>query len=526
MRDGGMGDGGVVPRAQHVERDRLLARAREWLGAGAGALAAGDSGGASGAGVAGARTRVFGVAGSPVPPAVAGLGSCPQPADAGPQPDTDPGVAVVLVPAAVPLGADELDLLASAAVPPAGALFVVAGRVLGDPLRAAVARHRAVLAEFAPGFERCPFVAGAAPERDLRAALGPARERLARTDVELERAACVVAAEVARRRRGAQRAADEARRRAGDARRRRADAADRRSRLRSQGGAPARMTQLRTDLSRVRMELNHEVGGRCRQAAAAVREELERADRAGVRGFPRRLRRRLADVDAELAARADDTVAAALPASGGGSGSVQGGRGGQPAPDGSDVGHSRSGANCPAPSGRGVPDGYGPPARPRATEDRLMILMGASGGLGVGRVVVSMPFVSGVFDGAWAWFAWPATLLLGGLVAWWIVRARAHLGDRARTRQWANEQIAEFRAGWEQYVARRMLEVEARGVRRIGAEHADDTHALDREIARLDARIAADGRAAERLARRSEDDAAAGEQLCERLRAMCGASHR
>src|SRR5699024_2164708 len=122
----------------------LLARAREWLGEAAGARVPGEG---SGADTPAGPARVLGVAGSPVPPAVAGLGA-------------GTGAVAVLVPAAVPLGTDELDLVASAAVPPAGVVFVVAGRVLGEPLRAAVARHRAVLAEFAPGVERRPVLAG------------------------------------------------------------------------------------------------------------------------------------------------------------------------------------------------------------------------------------------------------------------------------------------------------------------------------------------------------------------------------
>src|SRR5699024_10113438 len=209
-------DARTTARARPPERERLLARAREWLGEAAGARVPGEG---SGADTPAGPARVLGVAGSPVPPAVAGLGA-------------GTGAVAVLVPAAVPLGTDELDLVASAAVPPAGVVFVVAGRVLGEPLRAAVARHRAVLAEFAPGFERCPFVAGAAPGGELHSVLAAAGERRACADVEVEWAACAVAAELARRRRAAQREAETARRRAGDLRRRRAEAADRRSRSR------------------------------------------------------------------------------------------------------------------------------------------------------------------------------------------------------------------------------------------------------------------------------------------------------
>ncbi|WP_128646700.1 hypothetical protein [Rhodococcus sp. BS-15] len=72
------------------------------------------------------------------------------------------------------------------------------------------------------------------------------------------------------------------------------------------------------------------------------------------------------------------------------------------------------------------------PPRRRGIEDAIMIVVGASAGVGLGRLVVSpMALVP-----AWAVANTVITLVLGGVLAWWLTRSRALVADRAHLRGW------------------------------------------------------------------------------------------
>ncbi|WP_182358210.1 hypothetical protein [Tomitella gaofuii] len=407
--------------------------------------------------------HVVAVPGTPVPEWVSAVARGMAPVGGG------GGAVAIVLPGRVPLGVDELDLVDRAAASHSAVVFVLAGPPTGvgagaDPDEA-VRRHRALLAEFAPGYAQCPIVSAAASDDEVRAVLAGAQRAAAAGDAGAELSADRAAAERARRHRIAERAGAAARRESSVLRGHRRVWAARRAELRTTEGLPARMAALRTGLSRARVELGHEIAARSRKAAADVREELDLADRGQVGRYPSVLERRLAAMGDEFAGLVEQRIAAAVP----GSAAALPGSAAAPLPA------------LPAPPGH----------RRRATEDRLMILMGASGGLGVGRLVTAGPLTGGlVADGPWAALAWPVTLVLGGLVAWWIVRARAHLGARARARQWANEAIAEFRAGWEQHIAHRVLDAESAAARTAGEAHARETREVDERLADIDGRLA------------------------------------
>lgn len=485
---------------RRAERDRLVAKAWAWAGPPAGG--AGEDRLDEPSPVA--ALRVLAMAGCAIPSLVTDALTRPG-VQSGQVTQSCAGVrpAVVVVPGTVPMGADELRLLARLRTPPGAVVFVLdesasasgAGAFTSAeatvPRRRIIDRNRQVLADFAPGFESCPFVFADAPDSALRAALDDVTRYAATADFESAGAVAVIDAELARRRRFADRvradaAADEAR-----LRKHRAALASQRVELRTTEGLPTRMTELRTGLSQARVELGHEIAARCRRATTEVGIELEGADRAAVRAYPDRLRRRLDRADGVLAELIHDRFSVATPAAA------------SPA-EGSNAETPGSAAGGPAPFS--VQD---PRPRSRTTEDHLMILMGASGGLGLGRLVVASPVTGGLP----AVVSWPTTIVVGALIGWWIVRARAHLGERARTRQWAVEAIAEFRARWERHVAERALDVESRAVRSIGADHARASREIDRQIGQLDARIAAGGNDAARRTDRREEDIAVGERI-------------
>lgn len=379
-------------------------------------------------------------------------------------------VTVVVVPAAVSIGVDELELIAASGAPPSSVVLVAAGPPGRLPLHDAVESRRRVLAEFAPGYERCAVLSGGTGAARLREAVEQARRTAAGGDPVAELAECRSAAELARARRARELRRAESRRIIGALRARRDGLVRRRAGLRSEDGLPARMSAVRTELSRVRVELGHEIAAVGRRTAAEARAELDGAGRAETESFPVRLEQRLAVAGGGFARRVDARLAAVAPGSvpDGGPGAVQDG-----APD------TVAGPSLPTAPGRGR----------RAVEDRLMILMGASGGLGLGRLVTAGPLAGLLGPGPWAALAWPVTLALGGLAAWWIVRARAHLARRARLKQWAAEAVAEFRAGWERRLAHRVLDAEAHAAHAVGAAHARELRAVEAELARVDAEL-------------------------------------
>src|SRR5690606_4958807 len=118
-------------------------------------------------------------------------------------------------------------------------------------------------------------------------------------------------------------------------------------------------------------------------------------------------------------------------------------------------------------------------------EDHLMVALGASAGAGLGRLLVSPLSLVPAMEVA----SVPVTLALGGLVAWWVVRARRQVADRAHLRQWVAEALVTVKAHLEQRVATALVETETaltERVMRICAARVVDN---DRRVAELEAAI-------------------------------------
>ncbi|MFF9561339.1 hypothetical protein ACF1DY_36680, partial [Streptomyces albus] len=98
-----------------------------------------------------------------------------------------------------------------------------------------------------------------------------------------------------------------------------------------------------------------------------------------------------------------------------------------------------------------------PPGRQRGNEERVTILVGASAGLGLGRIAVTPLEMIPALEFA----SIPVTLVLGGAAAWWLARTRALMADRAHSRSWIVESMSTVRAQWEQRVQSVLLEAEA-----------------------------------------------------------------
>ncbi|MFI1463811.1 coiled-coil domain-containing protein [Nocardia carnea] len=229
------------------------------------------------------------------------------------------------------------------------------------------------------------------------------------------------------------------------------------------GGRAVAVSTLRAQLNLARMDLLTQVGHRGRALHAEARTELDRLDRAGRAGFPERLRSAVAaltdTVDRDIAARLTELRARAAAA-------------GPGAPDRAPV-HRHD----PAPT-----LGPDPQPRGRGVEDHLMIVVGASAGVGLGRLLVSPLALVPALDVATI----PVTLLLGAGAAAWVVRARRQLADRDHLRQWVVDAIANVKAQLEQRAVTALVEAETELSDEMVRSAADRMLAVDRRVAELE----------------------------------------
>jgi hypothetical protein len=100
---------------------------------------------------------------------------------------------------------------------------------------------------------------------------------------------------------------------------------------------------------------------------------------------------------------------------------------------------------------------------------------------------------------------WPATLLLGGGVAWWLTRSRKQLAAQAGMRQWATDALINVKAQLEQRVVAALVRAESALGEQITRRSGSRTVEVDAQLARIDTELRA------RAARRSGQLAA-----CER----------
>lgn len=229
------------------------------------------------------------------------------------------------------------------------------------------------------------------------------------------------------------------------------------------GGRAVAVSTLRAQLNLARMDLLTQVGHRVRALHAEARTELDRLDRAGRASFPERLRSAVAaltdTVDRDIAARLTELRARAAAA-------------GPGAPDRAPVYR-----HDPAPT-----LGPDPQPRGRGVEDHLMIVVGASAGVGLGRLLVSPLALVPALDVATI----PVTLLLGAGAAAWVVRARRQLADRDHLRQWVVDAIANVKAQLEQRAVTALVEAETELSDEMVRSAADRMLAVDRRVAELE----------------------------------------
>lgn len=97
-----------------------------------------------------------------------------------------------------------------------------------------------------------------------------------------------------------------------------------------------------------------------------------------------------------------------------------------------------------------------PDKKPPTAEDKLLVFMGVSGGLGAGKVA-ALPLAGVAILNP---VILPATIIIGLGAGWWMARTRKHAADKQHMKQWLVEAIADARSTLDQLVAEQLIEAE------------------------------------------------------------------
>jgi len=126
--------------------------------------------------------------------------------------------------------------------------------------------------------------------------------------------------------------------------------------------------------------------------------------------------------------------------------------------------------------------------RPSGSEDRLMVVAGASGGVGLGRLaLMPLALVRGL-----NLVLVPLTLGLGVGAAWWMARTRGHMADKVHVKQWSAEVFAQARANLDQLVAEQLIDAEHQLGAALDEALAERVTEIDAELRTVDAALRMD----------------------------------
>jgi hypothetical protein len=102
-----------------------------------------------------------------------------------------------------------------------------------------------------------------------------------------------------------------------------------------------------------------------------------------------------------------------------------------------------------------------PEKRPGTSEDKLMIMMGISGGVGLGKLAtLPLGFFGAAAAGTLGVIVAPVTIVLGLGAGWWIARTRKHAQEKQHMKTWLSDAIADARSTLDQMVADQLIQAE------------------------------------------------------------------
>ncbi|MET1076351.1 MAG: dynamin family protein [Umezawaea sp.] len=201
--------------------------------------------------------------------------------------------------------------------------------------------------------------------------------------------------------------------------------------------------KLRGEVQRARVECAHEVSRQMRDVQSWFRQAIDVADREALAKLPEQVDAALQVVSGRLSvllanrlAQVTDTSLAELFS-----------------PDELAVIRSQFARGPHQPVALRPPD-----KRPPTAEDKLLVFMGVSGGLGAGRLAV-LP-LAGLGVAALNPVVLPVTVVLGLGAGWWMARTRKHTADKQHLKQWLSDAIADARSTVDQVVAEQLIVAE------------------------------------------------------------------
>ncbi|MBQ6644574.1 MAG: dynamin, partial [Saccharopolyspora sp.] len=159
-----------------------------------------------------------------------------------------------------------------------------------------------------------------------------------------------------------------------------------------------------------------------------------------------------------------------------------------------------------------------PDKRPPTAEDKLLVFMGVSGGLGLGRAA-AMP-LAGVGVAVLNPVVLPVTIVLGLGAGWWMARTRKHAADKQHFKQWLTEAIADARSALDQLVSEQLIDAEQQLSLALDDALSRRIESIDEQVREVDKALKMD--AAERgdrlrTANRRLQEAQAGRDRAEQL---------
>lgn len=158
-----------------------------------------------------------------------------------------------------------------------------------------------------------------------------------------------------------------------------------------------------------------------------------------------------------------------------------------------------------------------PDRRATGSDDKLLIAMGVSGGLGIGRVA-ALPLAG--LGAAAGLVVLPVTIVLGLGAGWWMARARRHAADKAHLKQWLTDVLADTRAALDQVVAEQLIDAEQQLSLALDEALGRRVSAIEDELREVDRALRLDtaDRARElQGVRRNLAEATAGRERAEQL---------
>lgn len=247
--------------------------------------------------------------------------------------------------------------------------------------------------------------------------------------------------------------------------------------------------RLRGEIQRTRVETSHEVTHEMREVQSWFRRTIEAADRSRLAGLPFEVDAALQSVSSRVASALSARLSAVTETSLAELFSTAE----------LDVIRSQFARGVQPPVALRPPD-----KRPSTAEDKLLVFMGVSGGLGVGRAA-ALP-LAGLGVGVLNPIVLPVTIVLGLGTGWWLARTRKHTADKQHLKQWLTEAIADARSTLDRLVAEQLIEAEQQLSFALDDALSRRIEGIERELREVDRALKMDvaerGRASRRVEQR------------------------